>query len=216
MRIGALAGAVAIAAAALMGGCANDGNIMGGLTTASVTPGPEAAMVAKAEPKVDPQCAALVTKIDALRKEGTPERLEKVSTGKGTTAQVKRQSLAKMTELDKANAEYQARCSKLTPAQQAALQSKPAEAAAASNADAKAEQIKQQATQAAKQKTTQTIAKKAKTSAAKAVTKTAAAAAPAPAASAAAAAAPAAAPVAKAMASEGVTVSVPPAAAKAE
>ena len=211
MRIGALANAVAIAAAALMGGCANDGNIMGGLTTASVTP--ETQAVAKAEPKVDPQCAALVTKIDALRKEGTPERIEKVSTGKGATAQVKRQSLAKMTELDKANAEYQARCSKLTPAQQAALQAKPAATAAAPIADDQAEKIKQQATQAAKQKTTETVAKKAKTSAAKAVTKTAAAAAPAPAAKAAAAAAasPAAAPVA----TEGVTVSVPPSAAKA-
>lgn len=209
MRIGALAGVVAIAAAAFMGGCANDGNVLGGLTTASLASEPEA--VAKADSKVDPQCAALVTKIDTLRKEGTPERIEKASTGKGATAQVKRQSLAKITELDKANAEYQARCSKLTPAQQAALQVKPA-AAAAPSADAQAEQAKQQATQAANQKTTTTVAKKAKTSAAKAPTKTAAATTPAPAAQ---ATAETAAP-AKPMATEGVTVSVPPGTEKAE
>lgn len=108
----------AVLGAACLAGCANDGSLLsaGGLTTASVS---EPVAEAK-QPKVDAQCVALLAQIDALRKEGTSERIEKVSTGKSSTAQVKRASLAKMVELDKANAEYQARCSTLTPAQQAA------------------------------------------------------------------------------------------------
>ncbi|MBL8565645.1 MAG: hypothetical protein JNM89_08015 [Hyphomicrobiaceae bacterium] len=118
-----LAASTAILLAGLTAGCANDGGLLAGsLTTASVPDAP-AAQVAAA-PKVDPQCFALMSKIDQLRKEGTPARIEKVATtGKGSTASVKRDSLAKMTELDKANAEFQVRCSKLAPSQAAAAAS---------------------------------------------------------------------------------------------
>jgi hypothetical protein len=64
---------------------------------------------------VDPACIALTARIDALRKEGVTERLEKAAVGKSTTVQVKRASLAQIAELDKANAEFQARCSTLSP-----------------------------------------------------------------------------------------------------
>ncbi|MFN3869810.1 MAG: hypothetical protein ACK4MF_12200, partial [Hyphomicrobiaceae bacterium] len=65
-------------------GCANDGGLLANsLTTASV---PEQPQVAQG-PKVDPQCFALMSKIDQMRKEGTPSRIEKVATtGKGATA----------------------------------------------------------------------------------------------------------------------------------
>ncbi|MCB1506017.1 MAG: hypothetical protein KDJ47_13650 [Hyphomicrobiaceae bacterium] len=161
-----LAGVAVIALGGILGGCANDGSGLG-LTTSSLAPETKA----EAAAKVDPQCVALMSKIDALRKEGTPERIEKVATGgKGSTASVKRVSLAKMTELDKANAEFQQRCSTLTPAQQAAA-APSQEAAAASASSGEAQKT---ATDAAKKQATKTVAKVAKSSAAKAATEEAA------------------------------------------
>ncbi len=110
----ALAGAFLLATAGVMGGCASEGNFLGdSLTTSSI------GQTARAQSNIDPQCVALMSKIDALRKEGTPGRLEKVSSGKSATAVVKRESLQRMTELDKANSEFQQRCSTLTPGGQA-------------------------------------------------------------------------------------------------
>jgi hypothetical protein len=68
------------------------------------------APVAAAAPQPDQACVALTARIDALRREGVVERVEKASTGKSKTVNVKRESLAKVTELDKANAEFQAKC----------------------------------------------------------------------------------------------------------
>lgn len=95
------------------GGCANDAGLLSqGLTTASITP------AEKSNP--DAGCVALMAKIDALRKEGTPERIEKVADGKTETAVVKRAALQRITELDKTNAEFQQRCSKLSQGQRSA------------------------------------------------------------------------------------------------
>lgn len=124
----------AMIAGTLAAGCANDGGLLAGsLTTASVTE--QAAASATPQQKVDPQCVALMSKIDQLRKEGTPARIEKISTGKGTTAQVKRESLARITELDKANAEFQSRCSTLSTPQQAAVAPSVTQAAKAETTD---------------------------------------------------------------------------------
>jgi hypothetical protein len=99
----------AAALAGLVAGCSSDGGIMGSsLTTSSVD---NTKVAAAAAPKADPACLGLTAKIDALRKDGVTERVEKASSGKTTTVSVKRESLAKMTELDKANADYQAKCS---------------------------------------------------------------------------------------------------------
>lgn len=123
------ASAVLFAAASLMGGCASDGDFLGGaLTTSSIEP------AAKAQSNIDPQCVALMSKIDALRKEGTPERIEKVSTGKTATAVVKRQALQRMTELDKTNAEFQSRCSTLSRGQRSVAAPGGTAKVAASNA----------------------------------------------------------------------------------
>ena len=97
------------ALAALLAGCSSDGGMLGSsLTTSSVDPAKAATAAA---PKLDPACVALTAKIDALRKDGVTERVEKVSTGKTSTVSVKRESLVKLTELDRANSDYQSKCS---------------------------------------------------------------------------------------------------------
>jgi hypothetical protein len=116
-RVSKLIGVALIAG--LMGACANDGSMIGSsLTTSSVDPSQPAKTSAA---KVDPACNLLSARIDALRKEGVVERAEKVSSGTSSTVSVKRASLAKLAELDKANAEFQSKCSTvpLPPATQA-------------------------------------------------------------------------------------------------
>jgi hypothetical protein len=70
---------------------------------------PTAALPAK--PAADPACVALAQRIDALRKEGVVERVESAAKGKGTTVSVKRASLSQIAELEKANSDFQAKCS---------------------------------------------------------------------------------------------------------
>jgi uncharacterized protein YccT (UPF0319 family) len=95
--------------------CSGDGSLLGSsLTTSSVASNPVTAQ-ASAAPKIDPACASLQARIDALRKEGVTERVEKASVGTTPNVSVKRASLAQMAELDKANAEFQAKCSTLGP-----------------------------------------------------------------------------------------------------
>lgn len=100
-----------LGAATALGGCAADGTSL--LTTGSLA-GTEP-KVAESNPRISPECVSLMAKIQELRQEGTPERIEKISTGKSSTVNIKRSALAKLTELDKANVEFQAKCSKLAP-----------------------------------------------------------------------------------------------------
>ncbi len=97
VRIFALSAAVGLALA----GCSADGT----LSTASINGKPETKVAA-----VDPACIALSNQIEVLRAEGSVEGLEKASTGKGGTVKVKREALAKQTELNRTYAEYQAKC----------------------------------------------------------------------------------------------------------
>lgn len=92
-----------VGAALSLAACANDTLIGSGATTAT------AALPAK--PPVDPACATLASRIDALRREGVVDRVEAAAKGKGTTVNVKRASLAQIAELEKANADFQAKCS---------------------------------------------------------------------------------------------------------
>ncbi len=96
----------ALLSALFVGACSSDG-ILGGPQTTSAIP---------EKPKVDPACVTLASQIDALRREGVADRVEQASKGKGTTVAVKRESLAKVAELNKANASFQARCGTVTPA----------------------------------------------------------------------------------------------------
>ena len=129
---------VALACTALAGGCASDG---GGLfTTGSVT---EPAALTKTA-SVDPGCTTLASQIDGLRKEGTVDRLEKAADGKSATVSVQRASLNKQAQLNKANADFIAKCGpnlpKSTMASVAAPSAvaAPAVAAATTGAPAKA------------------------------------------------------------------------------
>lgn len=111
--------ALVAAVSILSAGCASEGNLLGSsLTTSSVAPVADATKTAA--PRVDPACVALTARIDGLRKEGFVQGVEKASAGKSSSVTVKRASLAKMTELEKANAEFQAKCSTLVPPQQTA------------------------------------------------------------------------------------------------
>lgn len=106
--------------AALTAGCSADGGTA--LSTASVAPDKVAAV------KIDPVCLSLASQIDSLRAEGSVDRLEKAAAGKSSNVQVKRTSLAKQAELNKANADFQAKCGPKIPAAQTAHSAVPAAA----------------------------------------------------------------------------------------
>jgi hypothetical protein len=86
----------------LLAGCAegNDGLF----TTGSLTGGPE---------KSDPACMSLATRIEALRKDGIPDKIEKAAAKRYKMTQA---DLGKADQLTKANAEFQARCSSVKTA----------------------------------------------------------------------------------------------------
>jgi len=125
-----------ICAALALGACAND-TLVGGLapqpTTAALPP----------KPAVDPACATLAARIDGLRKDGVVDRVEAAAKGKGSTVKVKRESLTQIAELEKANLEFQAKCSTVPRAAVA-----PAKAAAVTptSEEAKAEALVAKAT----------------------------------------------------------------------
>jgi hypothetical protein len=120
----------ALACAAVAGGCANDSPSF--FTTGSLS---EPATVTKAS--LDPACATLASQIDGLRKEGTVDRLEKAADGKTSTVTVQRASLTKQAQLNKANADFIAKCGPNLPKSTVAAATVPA-AAAATTAAAKA------------------------------------------------------------------------------
>lgn len=116
-----------VASAALLAGCASD--TTPSLATASV--GQQSGTTAVAS-RVDPACSTLSSQIDNLRAEGVADRLEKASSGKGATVPVKRASLAKQTELNKAYADFASKCGPQLPrAQTAAVPAVPPAAQAA-------------------------------------------------------------------------------------
>lgn len=112
-----VAAAVTLGLALALGACASD-NVASNATAAL----PE-------KPKADPVCSSLAQKMDELRKDGVTQRVEQASAGKGTTVSVKRESLARVTELNKASVEFQQKCSAYKPAPIAAVPA-PAPAAA--------------------------------------------------------------------------------------
>ena len=95
-----------LGAAIALAGCANDS-----LMSFGDAGSPTAALPAK--PTVDPACSSLASRIEGLRKDGVVERVEAAAKGKGSTVSVKRESLGQIADLEKANAEFQARCSTL-------------------------------------------------------------------------------------------------------
>lgn len=94
---------IVAALAGTLAGCAADGSL--DLQTSSVNG--QTQQAAPAAPKVDPVCNALVGQIEELRRDGIAEKIEKAANKKYkmTTA-----DLVKADQLNKANGDFQARC----------------------------------------------------------------------------------------------------------
>ena len=79
----------------------SDVGLFGANTTASV---PQ-------KPKIDPQCETLASQIGSLRQQGIAEKVEKAAAKK---YKMTAGDLNKAAELNKANADFQSRCSAAT------------------------------------------------------------------------------------------------------
>jgi hypothetical protein len=94
----------------LLGGCSGEGNE--GIFTGSLAGNNTQNTATAPEPKVDPQCVSLVSRIDTLRREGIGDKIEKAAAKRYKMTQT---DLGKADQLTKANAEFQMRCSTITP-----------------------------------------------------------------------------------------------------
>lgn len=90
------------------GGCAENGTLLTGSLNPSVVD-PAAQQVAQA----NPVCVTLASQIEALNKDGVAEKVSKAAAKK---YKLKHADLAKVDELNKANTEFQAKCSGYPPA----------------------------------------------------------------------------------------------------
>jgi hypothetical protein len=122
--------AAVLAVGLMAAACSGNGDNF--FTTGSI--GGEQQVAAAPEPKVDPTCVTLTSRIEALRKEGVAEKIEKASNKKYKLTHA---DLGKADQLTKANAEFQAHCSTLTPGTTAATQPGATPAAAPPAAPAK-------------------------------------------------------------------------------
>jgi len=107
IRAAAKALALAGVTVALVG-CAGDGENI--FTTG--------ALGTSAEAKLDPMCVTLASRIEALRKEGIAEKIEKAAAKKYKMTQ---SDLNKADQLTKANADFQLRCSTIMPKSASAM-----------------------------------------------------------------------------------------------
>jgi len=102
------ASAALVLAGVTLAGCAGDGSdnlfTTGALGTQQTAAAPE--------PSVDPQCVTLVSRIEALRKEGVADKIEKAAVKKYKMTHA---DLTKADQLTKANADFQLRCSTIMP-----------------------------------------------------------------------------------------------------
>ena len=101
------ASAAFVAAGLMLAGCSGEGT--DGLFTGSLANNTQ---TASSEPKVDPVCVSLVSRIDTLRREGIGDKIEKAATKRYKMTAT---DLGKADQLTKANAEFQMRCSTITP-----------------------------------------------------------------------------------------------------
>jgi hypothetical protein len=111
-----------VLAGVMLAGCAMDGSD-GLFTTGSLTGSTQAA----ADSKADPACITLASRIESLRKDGIPDKIEKAAAKRYKMTQA---DLGKADQLTKANAEFQARCSTVAPRPTAAEAAPAAEPAA--------------------------------------------------------------------------------------
>ena len=96
----------AILVALMAAGCAQDGTLTtGGLNTSAIDQ-------AGAQSKSDPACLTLAAQIEALNRDGTVDKVSKAAAKKYA---LKTADLAKADELNKANTEFQTKCSAYPP-----------------------------------------------------------------------------------------------------
>jgi hypothetical protein len=119
MAIFKRASSALVLAGVMLGGCAMEGSD-GLFTTGSL-------IGQTAEAKADPACVTLVSRIEALRKDGIPDKIEKAAAKRYRMTQA---DLGKADQLTKANAEFQARCSTVPAARPTSAEAAPAEPAA--------------------------------------------------------------------------------------
>jgi hypothetical protein len=125
------ASAVLIIGASLLGGCSGGLGDMFGSSSAGLTSTASIPEVAKA----DPACSTLVSQIDGLKKEGVADKVEKAAAKKYKMSSV---DLVKADQLNKANGEFQAKCSVGPKPSQTAMATPAVPPAAAQMATAKA------------------------------------------------------------------------------
>jgi hypothetical protein len=123
-----------VLAGVLLAGCAMDGG--DGLFTTGSLSGQAAA-----DQKADAACVTLATRIESLRKDGIPDKIEKAAAKRYRMTQA---DLGKADQLTKANAEFQTRCSTVKPtvAEAAPAAAEPAATIAAAKKAAKASATK--------------------------------------------------------------------------
>ena len=105
---------ITAALGAALAGCSSDGSGLfstGSLNSTQVT----AAAPKPVEPRFSQACVTMANQLDTMRKEGTVDRLEKAAAGKGENVQVKRASLSKQAELNRANADFAMKCGPALP-----------------------------------------------------------------------------------------------------
>jgi flavin-dependent dehydrogenase len=102
-----------VLAGVLLAGCAMEGSD-GIFTTGSLT---SMQQTAAADGKADPACLTLASRIEALRKDGIPDKIEKAAAKRYKMTHA---DLNKADQLTKTNAEFQARCSTVKTAPVAA------------------------------------------------------------------------------------------------
>jgi hypothetical protein len=97
----------AAAMACMLAGCANDGSLSTGLNTGSVNPA-----TAQAAKSQEALCLTLASQIEALNTEGVSDKVSKAAAKK---YKLKAADLTKADELNKANTEFQGKCSSYPP-----------------------------------------------------------------------------------------------------
>ncbi len=105
--------------ACLLAGCA-DGGLTSGLNTGSINSSAETKTAAKS---TEALCLTLASQIEGLNSEGVSEKVSKAAAKK---YKLKSTDLAKADELNKANTEFQTKCSSYPPRVAAATPVEPA------------------------------------------------------------------------------------------
>ena len=99
----------AVVVCLLLGGCAQDGTLStNGLNTSSI----EQKKAAEQAEKNNAECMAIATQIETLHRDGAAAKVTKAASKK---YKMKASDLAKADELNKANTEFQGKCSNYPP-----------------------------------------------------------------------------------------------------